>query len=138
MPSFGAKSRERLATCHPSLILLFEEVVRTTDCTIIEGHRSIEAQKAAFRAGASDKDGVINRSKHQSNPSIAVDVMPSPFVMHGVRAFDDPIRFAYFAGKVMATADRMGIRLRWGGDWNDDGSTRDHRLVDMPHFELVL
>ncbi len=61
MPMFSTKSKERLATCHPSLILLFEEVVRTTDCTIIEGYRSIDAQKAAFRAGASDKDGVVNR-----------------------------------------------------------------------------
>ena len=27
-------------------------------------------------------------------------------------------------------------KLRWGGDWDKDGSTTDQNLNDLPHFEL--
>jgi peptidoglycan L-alanyl-D-glutamate endopeptidase CwlK len=28
--------------------------------------------------------------------------------------------------------------MRWGGDWDGDGDTKDERFFDGPHFELVL
>lgn len=47
-------------------------------------------------------------------------------------------RFAYLAGVVMTTAARLGVKLRWGGDWDQDGDTRDETFRDRPHFELVI
>jgi hypothetical protein len=31
----------------------------------------------------------------------------------------------------------MGIAIRWGGDWDQDGFVADERFLDMPHFELI-
>jgi hypothetical protein len=31
----------------------------------------------------------------------------------------------------------LGIELRSGGDWDRDFRYNDHRLVDLPHLELV-
>jgi len=30
----------------------------------------------------------------------------------------------------------MGIRLRWGGDWDGDTELDDNKFDDLPHFEL--
>ncbi len=40
MPTFSSKSQEKLATCHPDIGKIFDQVVWMRDCTIIEGHRS--------------------------------------------------------------------------------------------------
>ena len=44
MASFGKKSQERLNTCDPRLIELFERVVEDFDCTVLQGHRGEEEQ----------------------------------------------------------------------------------------------
>ena len=33
------------------------------------------------------------------------------------------------------TGDRLGLSLRWGGDFNCNGIA-DDKFVDMPHIEL--
>jgi peptidoglycan L-alanyl-D-glutamate endopeptidase CwlK len=37
---------------------------------------------------------------------------------------------------MFAAAAELGVSLRWGGDWDGDGSRRDHSFIDLPHFEL--
>ena len=44
MPSFSGRSKEKLASCHPDLQKVFNEVIKHIDCTIIEGHRGEERQ----------------------------------------------------------------------------------------------
>ncbi len=44
-------------------------------------------------------------------------------------------RFYYFAGFVMGTAAAMGVRLRWGGDWDGDTELDDQKFRDLVHFE---
>jgi peptidoglycan L-alanyl-D-glutamate endopeptidase CwlK len=143
MPSFSSSSQAKLDTCHENLVLLFEEVVKGFDCTVIFGWRSVEEQQALYAQGrtkpgniVTHKDGVEKRSKHQGadgkKPSFAVDVVPYPI------DWQDTERMTYFAGWVMATARRMGIALRWGGDWDQDTEVGDERFRDFPHFELVL
>jgi len=132
MPSFGARSRERLATCHPDLRLVFGEVVKRFDCTILEGHRGKAAQDAAFERGASKlrfPDG-----KHNGQPSAAVDAAPFPIDLS-----DRPAalrRCCFFAGYVLAVADDLEIPLRWGGDWDGDRDLSDQSFNDLVHFEL--
>jgi len=36
----------------------------------------------------------------------------------------------------MHVGDTMGVPLRWGGDWDEDGETSDERHFDGPHIEL--
>ncbi len=129
MPSFSARSRERLETCDERLVAVFDEVVKHFDCTILEGWRSEEDQNEAFRTGRSKlkyPDG-----KHNKQPSFAVDVAPYPV------DWENLDRFRYFAGFVMGIASQMGTRLRWGGDWDGDTELRDQKFVDLPHFEVL-
>ena len=129
MPSFSARSRERLETCDERLVDVFDEVVKHFDCTILEGWRSEEDQNEAFRTGRSKlkyPDG-----KHNKQPSFAVDVAPYPV------DWENLDRFRYFAGFVMGIASQMGTRLRWGGDWDGDTELRDQKFVDLPHFEVL-
>ena len=83
-------------------------------------------------------DGVDKLSRHQADPSEAMDLLPYPSVLHGKSIWEDKIRFALFVGIVLGHAQTMGIPLRVGMDWNGDGSALDHRLVDFPHFELLV
>jgi len=136
VPAFSQRSKDRLATCHPDLLVIFAEVVRTWDCTIIEGARTREQQAEYVRAGKSK----TMHSKHLPQAdglSHAVDVAPYPI------DWDDSRGFAYFAGYVKAVAERLREQgriahdLRWGGDWDGDGNVREHSFFDGPHFELV-
>jgi len=37
----------------------------------------------------------------------------------------------------MGVASQMGIKIRWGGDWDSDGSVCDNKFNDLVHFELA-
>lgn len=127
MPVFSAASKQRLSTCHPDLQKLFYEVVKFYDCAIIAGHRGKEDQDAAVAAGKSKL--AWPKSKHNSNPSHAVDVVPYPIDWHDYR------RFYHFGGFVLHTAMSLGIPIRWGGDWDSDFKF-EQKFIDLPHFEL--
>lgn len=131
MPAFGPTSMERLATCDPRLQRLFAEVVKHWDCTVLCGHRGQVEQEAAFAAGKSKARW--GQSKHNSMPSRAVDVMPWPV------NWDDIPALTMFAGFVLATAAQMGIRVRWGADWDQDRKPweKENWEQDGPHWELL-
>jgi len=128
MYKFGRKSRERLATCDEKLQKVFNEVIKYVDCSVLEGHRSKERQNKLFEEGKTKVKYPVGR--HNSNPSNAVDVTPYPV------DWNDRERQTLFAGFVMGVARGMGIRLRWGGDWNMNFKVKDNRFDDFPHFEL--
>jgi len=129
MASFGAQSRIRLNSCHPDLIRLFDEVVKNYDCTILCGHRGEEEQTKAFNEGRSKVQ--FPNSRHNSLPSMAVDVMRYPI------DWEDRIRMYHFAGYVLGVANSLGINIRWGGDWDSDLDFEDNKFFDAPHFELT-
>ncbi|WP_419533481.1 hypothetical protein [Endozoicomonas sp.] len=126
---FSASSKRQLSTCDERLQRVFNKVIEHYDCTIICGHRSEANQMLAFESGKSELQWPD--SNHNELPSKAVDVMPYP-----INWFDDQ-RAAHFAGFVLGIAQGMGIKLRWGGDWDRDGEIKDHRFKDYPHFELM-
>ena len=128
MAKFGKSSRKRLGTCDDNLKLLFNEVVKNFDCSIIVGYRGREDQNKAFREGHSKVKWPNGR--HNKQPSSAVDVAPYPI------DWDDRERFIYFAGFVKGVAYRMNISIRWGGDWDGDTELSDNKFDDLVHFEL--
>lgn len=134
MPKFSQKSLDKLSTCDIRLQRVFEEVIKHWDCTILEGHRDEETQNEYFRTGKSKLQWP--QGKHNKKPSLAVDVVPYHEKAPHIR-WEDKEGFAYFAGFVMGIASQMGIKLRWGGDWDGDRDTKNQSFVDMPHFELV-
>lgn len=139
MPAFGATSLSRLQTCHPDLVRLFAEVVRIYDCTVIEGHRTASRQAELVKSGASK----TNDSKHLAYPSLAVDVAPYPVEWPDKLLAPEKDRrqswgrWYVFAGIVFATAERMGVKVRWGGSWDGDMDPRHNRFDDLPHWDLV-
>ena len=148
MPSFSQRSLDRLKTCHPDLRRLFSSVVVKFDCTILQGVRTDEEQAELYRQGRTKLDGVTKRSKHQARAdglSYAVDVVCYPIDWN---VSDEAVaaRWLAFARAVFAEAERQGISLRWGGDWNRNWNWRDpdedpradaaQRFNDWPHFEV--
>jgi hypothetical protein len=129
MPSFGEKSKKQLATCHPELQRLFNEVIKYWDCTVIEGYRGPEEQHKTFVEGKSKLDWP--HGKHNKLPSLAVDVAPYPV------DFNDARRIYCFSGFVLGMAVTMGIKIRWGGDWDRDTEVKDNTFNDLVHFEVI-
>ena len=142
MPSFSATSLSRLSEVHLDLVTLFIEVVKTFDCSILCGRRGEAEQNAALQAGKSTK--AFPNSKHNLKPGArpgtrveAVDVAPYPI------DWADKDRFIYFAGYVMATADRLLLAgkisraIKWGGDWDKDGRLLEEKFKDLDHFETI-
>jgi hypothetical protein len=114
-------------------------VITVFDFSVLEGHRGQEAQERAYAKGLSKVHWPFG--KHNSQPSKAVDIAPYPIDWGDGK---DPQqaeaarqRFCLLAGFVLCTAQRMGIKLRWGGDWNGNLDTRDEKFRDLGHFEIV-
>jgi len=137
MPSFGNKSKERLATIDPRLVKVLTEAIKLMDFTVLCGHRTLAEQQALYAQGRTEPgnivtkcDGIIRKSNHQTSPSVAVDIAPWPV------DWDDVQSFVYLAGLVMGLSVSMGIPVRWGGDWNRNYILDDDRFDDLPHLEL--
>jgi len=119
-------------------------VVIFHDCAVLEGFRPEDRQNEYFSTGRSKVQWPA--SKHNSSPSLAIDLAPYFASRGGVvwpnkaeRPRDyvkDLGQFYYFAGIVIATARNHDIELRWGGDWDRDHDLRDQRFDDLVHFEL--
>ena len=128
MPRFGKRSKERLASCNADLRMVFNEVIKFVDCTILEGHREKERQNQLFDEGKTKV--LYPDGRHNDFPSNAVDVVPYPV------DWKDRERMTLFAGFVLGVASQMGIELRWGGDWDQDFEVKDNMFDDFPHFEI--
>lgn len=128
MSKLSEKSLEKLKECHPLLQQLFMKVSEKFDCSVICGHRNKADQDEAVRTGKSKQPWPT--SKHNSTPSMAVDVVPYPI------NWNDKLAFCYFAGYVKGIALGLGISVRWGGDFNQDNNLKNDSFIDMPHFEL--
>jgi peptidoglycan LD-endopeptidase CwlK len=124
-----AAAAAKLATCDPRLIALVDTVASRFPCTVITGHRTREEQTAAVAAGRSKTPWP--KSRHNSLPSRAVDLAPTPI------DWTDRERFTLFAGFVLGTAAAQGVRVRWGGDWDGDRDVKDNSFDDLVHFELL-
>lgn len=133
---FSKTSQDRLDTCHFSLRLLMNLALSRSpvDFGIAEGHRSLEMQKQLFDEGKSKIDGIKKKGKHNLNPSQAVDI----YAWVSRKASWDPKTLCIIAGVIYCCAKELGIRIRWGGNWDMDGEIiTDQGFVDLPHIELL-
>jgi peptidoglycan L-alanyl-D-glutamate endopeptidase CwlK len=115
-------SKDRLETCHPALkaVVYRATELSPVDFTVLCGHRGEADQTAAVAAGTSKTPWP--KSKHNSQPSRAVDLAPYPI------DWKDAERFAILAGAILASAKLLGVEITWGGTWST--------FKDRPHFEL--
>lgn len=135
MPQFSEASKEKLSSCHPDLQILFNEVIKTFDCRVLEGYRNERDQNAAFDAKKSQLK--FPHGKHNKLPSFAIDVSPCPIDWSKIN------RFYWFAGYVLGIAQmlkqegKISHLIRYGGDWNRNFNIHDQSFNDLVHFELV-
>lgn len=143
MPRFSKQSLEKLFTCDHRLQLVFLEVVKYFDCIILAGHRGKEQQDMLYSQGKTKLK--FPYSKHNREPSLAVDVAPYPLIWPVLKQttdsewrkyLKDVARFYAFGGFVLGVASQLNIKLRWGGDWDGDWRFDDQRFDDLVHFEL--
>lgn len=105
------------------------KVIQFYDCRVLCGHRDKAAQDEAYHSKRSKVRWP--NSKHNKTPSLAVDVAPYPV------DWTDLDRFKVFGGFVLGVAATMGVKIRWGRDWDQDWDFGDQDFNDYPHFELV-
>lgn len=108
------------------------------DFTIVWGWRPQHIQDALFASGASKKrwpESTHNHMKDGEPSSLALDF---GVWVDGKIPWKDTHMFCVVAGVFFAAAKREGITLRWGGDWDMDGSTMDQSLMDWGHVEVLL
>jgi len=131
-------SKTMLATAHPDLQKLVENVAAWFPLTVVYGYRNQEDQDKAHAEGKSNFK--YPHSKHNHQPSLAVDIAPIKWSREkGVYIdWNDWREFAALAGVVLATARFLGIRVAWGADWDSDWDLDEHKLQDGPHFELIV
>lgn len=130
MPKFGSTSMERLDGVHPLLVDCAFRVVTVIDCSVVSGVRSLTTQRQYVATGASK----TMDSKHLIQPDgygHALDLAPYPIDWKKLRSFD------ILAGVVFGIAFEMGIKIRWGGDWNMNMDVYDNEFNDLGHFEII-
>ena len=128
MPKYSKNSQAELSTCHPLIQKVFDVVIQRFDHAVLCGHRPKSEQDRVFALGRSKVQWP--NSKHNTKPSVAVDAVPYPIDWDNIK------RFVYFGGFVMGVAFTLGVKLRWGGDWDGDTTLTDQNFNDYPHFEL--
>lgn len=119
MPYFNSTSKENLSHAHHDLQRLFNEVVKSYDCSVISSYRGQKEQDELYYLGLSGK--LYPDSKHNAKPSLAVDVIPFPVAWKDIEGFNKFVNF------VEKTAKELNIDILNGRVW---------KLKDYPHFEL--
>jgi hypothetical protein len=135
MPQFGKVSADRLASVAPALADVMLEAIKTTpvDFSIVCGYRDAIAQTKACAEGKSKTP--YPKSKHNCMPSQAVDICP--YVEGRGLVWGDSDLWGELSKHIFNTAEAMGVRLRWGGNWGhsfEDKPTSS--FIDKPHWEL--
>ena len=126
MPVFGKRSKDNLAQCHVDLQTLFNEVIQIVDCSVITGHRGETEQNEAYDKGFSKLK--FPKSKHNSLPAMAADVVPYPIDWENRKRFIDFGNFVLHTAQNLYKDGKITHKVVWGGTWAS--------FPDYPHYEL--
>ncbi len=134
MANFGNNSAAHLNTVDPRLQKICQEVIEYYDFSVVCGHRNEQTQNAYHDARPQKSMVRWPDSCHNEFPSKAIDV--APWINGGID-WEDSLSFAKLAGLLDSAAHRHGFSLRWGGDWDRDGGSRDQSFMDIGHVEIA-
>ena len=138
---FSKKSIKQIGTAHKDMKRVLDLAIKITkvDFGVSEGRRSIAKQLQLFNSGKSKIDGFNTKGKHNSKPSMAVDI----FASVRRKANYDVHNMCYLAGLIEACASFLfdtqiiEYKVRWGGNWDmDEEIITDQSFDDLCHFEL--
>lgn len=141
MNKYGLASEGNLASVHPRLAMVFRSVLKFFDHSILGGIRSVEQQRKNVAAGLSQ---TMNSMHLPQADGLSHAVDAAPFPQH----WDDELntkkhrvytpweaQLFYFAGFVVGHAAALGVKIRYGGDFNRNNSVMDSNFEDLDHFE---
>lgn len=112
-------SLRRLQTCHPKMQAVVMLAAERFPLRVLWGFRGEKDQNDAFARGATPLRWP--KSKHNLQPSLAVDLAPEALDWNDLAAFDA------MGEAMLAAAHELGVRVIWG---------KTFKIVDRPHFEL--
>lgn len=132
-------SRKRLGRVHPSLVAVVNRAIQLTtqDFSVTCGVRTLAEQKELYAQGRTKPGEIVTwtlKSRHlpaADGLGRAVDLAPYPI------EWTDLAKFDAIAKAMFQASDELGIPIRWGADWDQDGNPRERGETDSPHFELV-
>lgn len=107
------------------------------DVQVIEGRRTLERQKELYAQGRNG-DPRPKVTWTLASPHIegrAVDL--APLQPDGSLNWNDAASFDKLAAAMFDACKVVGVRIRWGADWDQDGKPRERGESDSPHWELV-
>lgn len=129
MYKFSKRSLDNLKNVDSRLVDICNELIKRIDFTVIEGYRTLERQQELYKQGFSQIDGISKKGKHNYSPSLAIDIIP---YKKGHNPFDGSKEseemFNSLAKEFKKTANELGYKIIWGGDWKS--------FKDLPHFQL--
>lgn len=131
---FSKQSEQRLTGLNPKLVQVVRLALQRTkqDFLVLEGLRTPQRQRELYNQGRTTPGKIVTwtmKSNHLTGN--AVDLVPYPVDWNTVEKFDQ-IALAMFSA-----ANELGIKIRWGADWDMDGRSRERGESDSPHFELA-
>jgi peptidoglycan L-alanyl-D-glutamate endopeptidase CwlK len=130
----GRTSEKRLSTCHPKIQLIVRDMIKHSriDVGVICGFRGKEDQEKAF-------DDKVSKAHWGQSPhnfmwgdkpcSLAVDLAAYSDKIKNY-LWNDEESFQILKQQMMNSANKFGVKLKWGGDFTN--------FKDMPHFEIVI
>lgn len=133
MNTLSKSSIKKLKTCDTQLQEIVNAVTEIMPIQVIEGKRSKKRQDRLFAIGRSKLQWPDSKHnvKESDELSDAVDIAPKPI------DWNDMERFFFLAGVVFGVGGCLNIKVRWGGDWNQNLDFKDQNFRDLVHFELV-
>lgn len=150
------RDHDRMVGLHPDMARVVNRAAQITEVAfmVVEGVRSDETCRVNYGKGRTAKEclakGVPARytkpgaakvtwlsnpynSKHRKNAQgvgEAIDLLPAPYDWKDTKPFD------LVAKAMFAAAKELGVDIRWGADWDEDGKPREKGETDSPHFEM--
>lgn len=156
---WGTTSNQRIAELEPPMQKVLNRYIQIArhDSTIVEGRRSDEQCYINFGKGRTASQclagdcparyaqpglakvtwlGHALSSNHRGGK--AVDLYPYPVSLVLGRPDKEwlPL-FKDIAEDMKKAAANVGVKIRWGADWDQDGKAHEKGETDNPHFELV-
>lgn len=161
MFKLSIKSKAQYETLHQDLRIIIDEVLRysSIDFGISEGHRPVEKQFEHYQKGRTKvdccnwviedkskvityKDGHKLKSKHNELPSMAFDfciyIPGKPELAYDLNHLIAVGHLFVATGNRLYTEGVISHRVRWGGNFNQDGEILEPGIFkDSPHIELI-
>jgi len=139
------RSRSKLSMVHPDMCAVVCDAIQITevDFGVTCGLREVDEQAALY----AQKKTKTMKSRHlpclpmnglRGQPIDDVKVSGAVDLVAYVngKVSWDPEPYHKIKDAMFKAAEKRGIELRWGGDWDRDGDTTDQTFNDLPHFEL--